>query len=671
MQGEFVIIEDFSPGYITKIDPSQIGGSAAQAGQNVTITSGKLLRVRTPFSQFGTADSSGNAVLSSANFKTRTGLEIPMKSSDDTMYYYHEGTEAYEVLRTGYAVSPFGFAPFQENDEFVDKMMFGNGIDPLSSWNGVYTQLDGAITSGDGTIQVDSVLTDEVIYSGTASSVTTTTIDIATSDWATDLYNDYYVRITSGANQGDIALISDTTATQITFGTISGLSGTPTFEIRENKFAASGTIVVDGTDVTYTGFSDEKTFSGCSGTPTAADNAAVTQAPTEYPSAPRGNIMTANNGALYIAQYKSPSLWRSALFDPTDFTFSATRVAGEGDLIDFVEGGGAINGIGVQEDKVYVLKEDVQKVVSYTTEDVAVVETILEAPAVGTRSFQSVFKADNYLLHTSPIGGIKQVGRVADLDSTVRSFQLSDPIRPTVNSLNYDDSAAIFFDDKAYIAAKQEGSLFNDIVLVYNFLEGAWEVPYIGINARSWFIYKDELYFGSSLNNETFKFDEEASGDSNLTGDLPITASWTGGNINFGKPAELKHFQMLYVEGIISKDTTLTVKVNFEYNGYESVVQGTISGTDTQYLLSPIGPGGLGTEPLGTEPLGASGTEEEEIDEPSRFRVYFTLPEFPFYEASVTFESDGVAQDWGILRYGMNAEMQNQPYKPSLTKKLT
>jgi hypothetical protein len=664
------LINDFSPGFQTKRDPSDIVIGAAQSGQNIVISDGDKIKPIDGWELFGASDTSAVGVTSATNFALTRGLEIPIRASGTVLEYYNEGTEAWENLNSGYTTGlRFGFTHFYDSAFFKDYIYFANGTEAYSRWDGAYSQLNGALSGGETEVVVDSTLDDRVHFSGTAASVTTTTLTITFSDWATDIYNDiYYVRITDGAQSGKVSLITDTTSTVITFAAIAGLSGTPTFEIRQAKFADSGNIRIGTDTIAYTSIDQDDRFAGCSNVQAASDNAAMSQSVTTYPENPRVNILFTLNERVYAAHDEEAALHITATGDATDFTFSVTRVAGEGDLGIIPEGGGPIKGFGISEDKLVILKRNILKETFFTRDelDLFQLSTLLESNGVGTEAPKSVFPVDNELYYASPEGGVKAVSRVPDINF-VQALQIADPIRPTMNTAVFDDAAGVFFDGKAFIAAKSNSNASaNDIVFVYNFQKKSWELPIIGLNASDFFIYNNDLYASSSQNVETFKLNTGVTTIKEGITEFPIKCSWTSGNINFASPANRKAFNMFYVEGYISTNTIITVKLSFEYNGVYRELTGTIDGSDETYLLVSGGLAALGEEPLGVVPLGA-GVESPPLL--NKFRIYLTTNEIPFYEHSITFETDGISQNWEILRAGPNAIGINQ-IDPSIKKSL-
>mgnify|MGYP001571991177 CR=1 FL=1 len=668
-------IDDFSPGHQTKRDASMIPIGAAQGGQNVTISDGDGIEPRKGRELLGDADTSGTVVSSAFTFRLKDGTEIPVRAAGTVLEYYHSGTGDWENLNSSYTSGqPFGFREFNENDEFKDQLIFCNGIEPYSIWDGAIDQLNGAILSGATEVTVDTVLRSTIFYGpATASGSTDTTITIATAAWATDLWNDdFYVEITAGAFDTYVSRISATTTTMITFASITGLAGlVTTFRIRQSKFNHSGSLRIGTTDVAYTSLDRTTRFAGCTNTPAALDNAAVAQAVVKHENNPRGNILETLNGKMFLAGYDSSTIYVSKVFNATDFTYSSPRDAGEGDVIDFVEGGGQITGMGIQEDSIYVLKQDVIKTLTYTQDpnDLANTNPVIAAPLVGPQYFQGVFKVDNYLHFASAKGGIKAAGRVGTVDF-VQTLQISDVIRPTVNDAVFDTSSGVYFDGKTYVAAKTNSdSTYNDVIFVYNFQKAAWDLPITGWPTSCFFVYDGSLYAGSSINKETYKLLVTDYIDDVGADETTYKAQWTSGYLNYGLPAKTKSFTALYVEGYISESTTLNVQIDYDYNGVTTTLTGSLAGTETDYILQVADDASLGTSPLGEVPFGAGSTDSS-ADSLNKFRLYFTVPPVPFYEVAFTFYSDGSGQRWKIVRFGPNA-IEEREVKVSLKKKLS
>ena len=305
-----------------------------------------------------------------------------------------------------------------------------------------------------------------------------------------------------------------------------------------------------------------------------------------------------------------------------------------------------------------IFKRDIIKTVEFTQggatgqNDIPIIKPLIESPAIGPQSFDSVFKAINDIFFISVKGGVRSIKRIEGNDTLPLSEDVADPIKPTMNTLTFTSACGHIFDDKIYVSARSSGAEANDIIYVFNINKKVWELPIVGWNASTFFVYSSYLHFGSSLNNSTFKC---------LTGTADDGAGylcrWTSGEENYGKPANRKELSAVYVEGYLSESTALTIRVRFGYQGGTKTIETSLNGSGQTYLLSPVLDNVLGVQALGIWPLGSTGEEESDL---KRFRVYLTTLKLPFYEYSIEFESDGVGQQWMILNYGTNAEIIEQ-----------
>ena len=681
--------EDFTPGFLHKRDVTQMPSGALILGsKNVVITDGDRVGVRKGSELFGASSTATTPITGLHTFKTRAGTNLMMRAYGTNLEYYHRDDATWVNLNDGYTSGKvFGFADHNVNTDAVDYVYFSNGVEPLSRWTGAIDKLDGALAGGETEVDIQgSIFTDNVFYSGTASSVTTTTVTIAASKWATNLWNDnFYVRITSGASSGKVSKISATTATQITFTAISGLSGTPTFEIRKLAFDENNQkLRIGTTDVTYTGYGSDTQFTGCSNVPAASDGDPVTQAIEEliHENTPRGNILKVLNTRMFLAGNPAnpQALYYSKIEDASDWSFSSPRIASEGGIADMPEGGGGINGIGIQEEDVHVLKEDIIKTVSFTQGlagdganfDMVQIDPLIDSPRAGAVFSKGVFKIDNQLFYVSPEGGIKSVTRVPEIDFA-QSLQLSDSIKSLVEDFVFTSSCGIFYKQKAYIACKlSSNSVGNDVVLVYNFQVrktdgtlGAWEAPIYGWNVSGWTIYDDELYFGHSLNPEVYKA-ETSHDDNGLAYDCVARFAYS----NYGAPENPKSHQTIFLEGYIGESTTITIKERYNYIGSQETRETTLTGADSDYIVANPADNVLGQMELGSEPLGGLDTEDDENpNDLQKFRVYLQTPENPWYEVSLEVSSNEAGSQWEILRFAREAKLLSEPVT-KLRKKL-
>ena len=666
---KFTVTEDFSDGYKHKRDVTQLKpGTLIIGSKNVVITDGDRVGPRRGSLRFLEAPTTTEPRKALHTFKKRNGENVLMGAYGEYLQFHNKITDTMETILSGLDNANFGFVDHNVNDDDREFTYFCNAFDPYARWNGNYSVLDGALTLGATEIAVAEPTTGETFHRNLASASTSTSITIANAEWSADLWNGFWVKITSGAFSGKYGYISATTSTALTISSITGLTGTFSFEIVQMKFPLTGTtaVVIGGTLVQYSTINEDGHLTGAVGTPAAADGASIAAAPQLFPANPRGNVLFGLNTRVFVANIKGKqsSMAYSAIADATDFTFSTPRTADQGGVIDMPEGGGGIIGADIQEETIYALKEDIIKTVTFTTDenDFPVIKPLISAPQVGSGSRLGVFKVDNQVYFTTIEGGVKSVTRVPMIDY-VQPLQLSDSIVELVKRLDFTNAAGIFYRQKAYIACASEDGAANDIVLPFNFQKNAWEAPIYGWPAASWTIYEKKLYFGSSVNEGIVQVDVPDRYDDS---DEPYEAIARFAYNNFGDPAHPKTFDTVFMEGYLSENTTIEIVARYNYVGSQGVRVGSLTGTESKYLVGGIDYNVLGEEALGSEPLAGS-IEEDDTPNPLRkFRIYFETKADDLYELSIEVRSNAAGSQWELLRYGPNAKIEN-----SIMKKLT
>ena len=589
LSNKFIIIDNHAAGFMTKKDRSQLPLGAMKSGsQNVVISDGDLIEVSKGSELFGVASSSPTGITSAYSHRRRDGVEVPLRAYSTVMEFYHVGTGAWETLHTG----------------FTADQEFG------------FADFD---KSADGTAHVA----------------------FGNKEETDKRWNGQYTQLN---------------------GVLAGSESTVTVDSTVG-FTSTGSIIIGTTTVTYSG-TTSTTFTGCSGTPAASDDASVAQLPVSYGSNPKGNIYLSFQNRLLIANVNAAesAVYCSAVDDDTDFTFSGTRVDGEGFIANLAKGGDRVRGASSQQERAWFGKlcgwftlEFIQFDDNNT--DFPIIREVLvddKNPFLGPINQKSVVKAADSIYFMSQNGGIKQANKINQQGTDY--FELSDPIRPTFIDAYITDAAGIVHNNRLMMAYGEESTdTFNNTIISFNMSKGVWEAPRKGRPISSWFVYGGYNYGGSATNPETFKFyfqNIERTSDIDGSEVYSVKSVYNTPDLNFGDRIRRKVFNMILVEGFITTNTTLDVTVLYEINGIKGTRKGTISGTDTGFLLQSDGNAEIGLEELGIQELSYEGSTEK-----PKFRVLFTTPEQPFNEMSLSFESDGEDQEWTILAWGVNAQI--------------
>lgn len=433
----------------------------------------------------------------------------------------------------------------------------------------------------------------------------------------------------------------------------------------------AGTIRIGGTNVNYTG-TTATSFTGCTGTPAAADNAPVAQAPTFNGSIPIGNIMMSAQNRLFIVPTANQQLVQFCAYNDSTTWLTTTvqqNTATSAGAFNLVEGGGRVTALSQDELNLYFFKDSMIYQAALTD------SFYLFRPfkpfdgrsrAVGAKGKRGVFVGGNYTFVVTPDNQIKALQRIENIDYP-QLQATSYPIQPTCDALDFSSVTGISFKQYAFIACKSTPlAANNDTVLVYNTVEDHWETPITGWQVGEFFIYNDgveeSLYFTDAISPNIWKCQKTTLSD----GPYPITASRTTKQYDFSLPSQEKELDDVYVEGYITPNTTLRIRLLLDEKGYTDINQTDFSGTEVNYQLNKSTTNSFGLTPFATERFGSN----DDLTGLRKFRVHLKnkLRRVPFYVAQLEFSSSGMNQRWEVVRYGFLVRNHSQPTRTKLMR---
>jgi len=428
-------------------------------------------------------------------------------------------------------------------------------------------------------------------------------------------------------------------------------------------FSATGTIVVNGTDYAYTGISG-KTFTGVTpnSTTVGAGKYAV-QKPVAYGSLPLGSKIISHNGRIIMntrettALYGGGSYVGSNLNDPTDFTFSTSRVASEGYQMIMSEGGGDIRAMASYEGDVAIFKKSAvnRHTVTLDENDYPYQQQLLPYDSMATGTVgcvgqKAVCSLANQVFFVSPKKIIHSLQRIEQVDYP-QALPFSDRIQNYVNDLTWDeDSCSVGYEKFAYFFAKDADSAVTDRGVRYNQRFDAWDTPINGLEISAFFTYGGELYGCLASSDNALKMNTGTS-DYQTSSDVgqPINAKLTLQRISYGNNSDRTDVRRFYVEGWMSKSGTITFTVNIDEAGKS--YSGTLSGTETGYQFEAIGEDGTFAEDeFGADTFG--GTWEDESELPSgvgHFRVILNFRKSSAWNVQLVMETSSYMK---LIAYG-------------------
>lgn len=670
-QKEFIVdIADFSKGFYAGVDTTKAPVGSLRKMRNAQVTDRGGISPRPGTVLLGTKNESAYAIKGLYTFKKSfESNEILVKNYDDEMegYSAQHTDQGWFRIKNGFTQDKeFGYVHSLYNTSNENLLVGGNQYDKFFAWTGAILRLNGALVGAETALTVDSTLLDDVYESQTATSNSATTIDVSTVTWASSQWINFYVYITSGVHIGKIRKITANTNNQITFDTLGSAPGNATFEIRRLAIPASGTVIYNGTTLAYSAVPTATTITVASAH-ASGDDVLVTVVPTNYEANPRGNRFTNYLGRLIIGGVRSAlhrdssgtlqgqasgsSAFVSKLNNPLDYSFAATRAAGEGDIISTPYGGGPITDVVAQENTAYIFKRDYIEALVYSqdSDDLAVREPL--KPGAGSIGKTTRGNDDLYFFTNSK--QFTSIGRVRSQDIRPQTQDIGNVISRWLDQADASDvGRGVEVAGKVYIPLKlSPESTYNDVVLIYNrnsnAFEGFWDLPAFGITE-----FNDKYYYGASRGANVYQMFHTQNVD--VEGEDLFGYSFEAASHFINLSASKAHLQSLhgiYIEGYIRGGTTITYNLWKDFTDtpfltfdFAATEEGFLDGDNSNIYL--------GDAPLGIQTLV---TDFSDLDADGRrhfsARVYFPFEYGNYF--SVGISSSGINQDHETTLFGL------------------
>lgn len=669
-------LTDFSKGFTALLDTTKAPFGSFRVMRNARITDRGGIGPRPGTVLLGTKNTANKKVTGLYTYKRSfEENEILVKSYDDELEAFslsHQGSGWFRV-KNGFTVDQeFGFVHNLFNSSNENYLVGSNRYEPYFRWSGAITQLNGALSGGETTITVDNTLLADVYEAKTAIGHANTHFDVSGTPWAASQWVGFYVLVTGGGLAGAVRLITSNTSSRITFDTLGSSPGNVTFEIRRLLFPPSGTIIYNGTTIAYTGIPTSTTIT-VSSAHAAPDNTIVTLTPENYVENPRGNRLTNYLGRTIVGNVRSAlsrdsggtlqgyasggAYFVSKINNPFDFTFSGTRVAGEGDIQSTPYGGGNITDAVAQEDTAYVFKRDYIEAISYTQDanDLAKREPL----KTGIGSIGKVTQTGDDIYFFTEDKQLTSIGRVRAKDIKPQTSNIGFKIKRWLDRCDVSEvgrgkeiGGKIYFPVKSTSTAST-----NDVLLVYNTntnsFEGIWDIGAFGICE-----FGGQYYYGESNGPNVYKMFGDRFAD--IEGTTAYGYSFEAKTHFFNLTASKGYQQSIYgmvVDGYIRGGTKVT------YTGYKDMsdipfITFNISTDDTNVLDGTATNIFLGDVPLGFNNLSVD-LADIDIDGRRHFKatVYFPWQYGSYFAVGIS--SSGTDQDHETSSFSLmlNEEM--------------
>jgi hypothetical protein len=454
-----------------------------------------------------------------------------------------------------------------------------------------------------------------------------------------------------------------------TYITVALAGGEGTITVNDTtNFSASGSVIIGGSTVTYTGKS-ATTLTGCSGTPAAAVNDGVAEAvdTSTLSAAPKLTNMSTIGGRLMGSI--TTRIYGSGVGDGTSWTVPSPVTLSSPFVRDFPEGDGDISSVGAVRDYTIIGKpgRTLSYKITFTADGVAPQEIIEELDGdYGPASDNFVKLDDNTLSYVTEDGQIRLI-QMNQQNERLTARELNADVRPTMKNGVYSGTPGckgIYWRKERmliYTFKKNSSSSANDTQVKIEFVtdkeSGQTARPNIGF--KNWTVNcfsKDgtDLFFHGSFEKNSFH-----AFDGYTYADAPWTAIAT--TKRYSMIDGLQEAKVLYlpVQGFIGPGQVLKFELDYDHAGTRAHLEAEFdSATETDYLVEPVFKT-IGALEIGNEPIGGN---LDDIDELNFFRIFFTLPEAHNpYDIQFTVTSDGVNTDrdtignrWQVNLFGFD-----------------
>jgi len=490
---------------------------------------------------------------------------------------------------------------------------------------------------------------------GTVTTAGTTTLTGAGTNFLTTYRTGDLIYVDTETVRTVSSVTSDTVlvVTSVFFTTTAGLNH------RHKR-----QIIYGGTVIEYTNIDISTAFVVASAT-AAVDNTAITLVPQVFIDAPRGNRLENLLGRVYIGNVRSAvsrdsagalqgsdqagSMFVSKLLDPTTFTFSASRIAGEGDILNMPYGGGELTDIKGQESAIYAYKKGYVESVSYSQD---ANDYAIRVPLkTGKGSVGKVIKGadDQYFMTIDKT--FTSLGRIKTKDILPQTENIGVSIKRLLDSYDHTDFNGIEFNNKIYTCHKTSSDEnYNNVILVYNkstkSYEGIWALP-----AGYFFEYLTNLYYAESNGANVWQMLIGKSDVQDATTTYPVTSDWRS---NFFNVLPMKNntqgINSVFLEGYITANTSFTFNLYKDFSDV-ATLSFTFGGSEESEMVGDSLNRFMGSTALALEPIGTVDAPGSDGRRRFQFIVYFPYIYGETFSTGIT--SEGKNQDWEIIRISL------------------
>ena len=332
---------------------------------------------------------------------------------------------------------------------------------------------------------------------------------------------------------------------------------------------------------------------------------------------------TLSNAGVGTATYQ----WENSnLRGVTDFSKSATRLAGEGFQFPQDEGGDAIINVLIGSDGYYSMKKQSAYRLFIESNDTDATNEVYRKE-LGLLSYRGAVATGAGIIFMN-------VANQEKPEMTILQKNLTgDAVEPVIlfphfkfSNYTYDDCTIETYDRYILVSCKATDAINNNIILLCDLTNKTVDIT--SYTARTFARKDGYLYMGSSVSETVYQlftgFDDD---------NYAITNYWTGKGETWGE-SKLKKYRKIRLKGSISTDQSYEVYISYDDAGNQLV--GTVLGSGSYVDYSS--PQDIGSNTIGSAQIGG--------DVVSNIYPYFVeirLKKVPkFRKRSVTFKALGI-----------------------------
>jgi len=251
-----------------------------------------------------------------------------------------------------------------------------------------------------------------------------------------------------------------------------------------------------------------------------------------------------------------------------DFTYSATRVASEGNILRQDDGGGDMMNDLSYEDVEYCLHKLKTWALYRTIDDTKATNNVFR-DKIGIPYWRAAVATGDGIYYVNdvdeenPFIGLMTL---AQGSTKVEPISISDQL--DLEDYRFDEACMYEWGDYILVACRHKNHTYNDTVFVYSKGLKSWDkLDYIVSNFA---IYNGVLVTGDNITNNVYELFSGMDDDSST-----IPNYWEGNLTDIGTQA-LKELKNLIIEGNIGPDQEIDIQMSFDNGAFVDI--GTIEG---------------------------------------------------------------------------------------------